>query len=104
MLEVDWEATNGWSNPVIKPFGLLSVHPYNSALHYAVQCFEGQKAFKDDRGNVRLFRPECNMYRLKKSCSRVALPDFDGKELLECIKQLVKLEESWVPPKQGFSL
>ena len=34
----------------------------------------------------------------------LALPDFDGNEFLGCIKELVKLEEKWVPNKRGFSL
>ena len=27
-------------------------------LHYALECFEGMKAYKDTEGRVRLFRPE----------------------------------------------
>jgi branched-subunit amino acid aminotransferase/4-amino-4-deoxychorismate lyase len=32
------------------------------------------KAYKDKRGNVRLFRPDMNMRRLERSCKRIALP------------------------------
>ena len=32
------------------------------------------------------------------------MPDFDGKELLECIKELVRLDEQWIPTTRGFGL
>ena len=43
-------------------------------LHYAVECFEGMKAYKDAQGRIRLFRPDCNMQRLNKSMERLYLP------------------------------
>ena len=60
----------------------MLLHPFNSSLHYAVQCYEGLKAYKNETGAIRLFRPECNMMRFKESAKRISLPDFDGKELL----------------------
>ena len=51
-----------------------------------------------------MFRSDANMFRLKNSMKSLALPDFDGNEFLGCIKELVKLEEKWVPNKRGFSL
>ena len=32
------------------------------------------KAFRDDKDNIILFRPDCNMHRLKNACNKVALP------------------------------
>lgn len=55
------------------------LHPFNSTLHYAVQCYEGLKAYRNEKGEVRLFRPECNMMRFKNSSNKIALPDFDGR-------------------------
>lgn len=45
-----------------------------------------------------------NMDRLNKSAMRLALPEFDEKELLECIKKLVRLEKDWIPEGKGYSL
>lgn len=67
-----------WGCPEIKPFQSLLLHPFNSSLHYAVQCYEGLKAYKNERGQIRLFRPECNMMRFKHSSKCISLPDFDG--------------------------
>ena len=47
ILTVLWDAKKGWGKPEIKPFAPLQIHPFNSSLHYAVQCFEGMKAYKD---------------------------------------------------------
>ena len=74
-----------WDKPKIKPFQNLLLHPFNSSLHYAVQCYEGLKAYRNDNGTIRLFRPECNMMRFKESSRRIALPDFDGNELLKIL-------------------
>lgn len=62
------------------------------------------KAYKDRAGKIRLFRPECNILRLQRSSKRISLPDFDGEELLHCLKEYVKLEERWIPTISEFSL
>jgi branched-chain amino acid aminotransferase len=64
----------GWSKPVIHEFRNLSVHPFNSAIHYALQCFEGAKAFKGTDGKIRMFRVHQNMFRFKNSCKALSLP------------------------------
>lgn len=62
------------------------------------------KAYKDDQGRIRLFRPQLNMSRLRRSSLRIGLPDFSGAEFLKCIKEYVKLEKEWIPNKFGYSL
>lgn len=55
------------------------------------------KAYKTikDSNDLRLFRPELNMKRLKDSMDRLSLPggDFDSQELIKCIGELVRLGE-----------
>ncbi|KAF0853044.1 mitochondrial branched-chain amino acid degradation aminotransferase [Andalucia godoyi] len=104
MLEVDWTAAGGWGAPRIVPYHNLSISPASSSLHYALQCFEGLKAYVDDQNQIRLFRPEKNMERMISSCARLSLPTFDGKELLESLKKLLVLEKSWIPKARGYSL
>lgn len=104
LLEIDWNVDSGWSNPQIIPFDDLKIHPAASSLHYGLQCFEGMKAYLDKDSNVRLFRPDKNMERMKTSCERLFLPDFDGDELTECIKKLIEVERSWIPEGEGYSL
>ncbi|KAA8580003.1 hypothetical protein FQN60_005538, partial [Etheostoma spectabile] len=40
MLTIEWNASEGWQAPHIKPFGNLSLHPATSSLHYAIQAFD----------------------------------------------------------------
>jgi len=44
------------------------------------------------------------MNRLKTSCERISLPDFDGAEAVKCLKELLKVDKSWIPAKEGFSV
>ncbi|CAG8583555.1 13194_t:CDS:2 [Ambispora leptoticha] len=104
MLSIEWEGTIGWSNPLIKPYGPLSLDPSSVVLHYSFECFEGMKAYKDKQGKIRLFRPDMNMKRFVKSANRIALPTFNGEELGECIKELIRVEENWIPQERGYSL
>uniref|UniRef100_A0A5F9CJ60 Branched-chain-amino-acid aminotransferase n=2 Tax=Oryctolagus cuniculus TaxID=9986 RepID=A0A5F9CJ60_RABIT len=104
MLTVEWSSEGGWEKPHIKPFQNLSLHPGSSALHYGVELFEGLKAFRGVDNKIRLFRPNLNMDRMLRSAVRTTLPGFDKEELLECIQQLVKLDQEWVPYSTSASL
>ncbi|KAI9321794.1 aminotransferase [Dichotomocladium elegans] len=104
MLTVEWEADKGWSNPQIVPHGKICLDPGSTVFHYGAGCFEGMKAYKDKNGKIRLFRPDMNMARLNRSSHRIALPNFNGDELLKCISEYVKLDERWIPNERGYSL
>ena len=104
MLEIDWDIENGWHTPKIVPYGDFAISPASSSLHYAVQCFEGMKAYKTASGEIRMFRPDCNMERLQNSMTRLALPKFDEEGFLECMKELIRLDHDWIPQEEGYSL
>lgn len=104
MLVLDWDIENGYSAPKIIPYGDLSLSPAISALHYAIQCFEGMKAYKTAEGKILLFRPDLNMTRMDKSMKRLALPELDKQGFLDCIKELIRLDHEWVPSEFGYSL
>lgn len=80
---------------------------YLTQLALGLQCFEGMKAYKslsDD--SIRLFRPGKNMERLSNSMARLQMPgaDFDREELIQCISELVTLDQAWIPDGEGYSL
>jgi len=104
MLEIEWTETDGWHAPTITPFHSLQLSPAASSLHYALQCFEGMKAYKDAQGRIRLFRPEMNMKRMNNSMQRLTMPSFDGDELIKLLGELLKLEECWIPEGDGYSV
>ncbi|KAL3897756.1 MAG: hypothetical protein SGCHY_003206 [Lobulomycetales sp.] len=95
MLSVEWNKGRGWSAPLIKPYGDISLDPSCPALHYAMQCFEGMKAYRDGEGRIRMFRPDMNMARLQRSMTRLTLPEFSQGEFLKCIQELLRLDQDW---------
>uniref|UniRef100_A0ACB8EVZ6 Branched-chain-amino-acid aminotransferase, mitochondrial n=1 Tax=Sphaerodactylus townsendi TaxID=933632 RepID=A0ACB8EVZ6_9SAUR len=104
MLTVEWSQENGWREPQVRPFQNLVMHPASSALHYSVQLFEGMKAFRGPDKQIRLFRPMLNMERMLRTALRTCLPPFDKSELLECIRQLIRVDQDWVPHSDSASL
>lgn len=104
MLEIAWTQSEGWKAPTISPYHKLALEPSASVFHYASEIFEGMKAYKDKKGNLRLFRPMLNMARMENSAKRLALPTFNKEQVLECIKELVRVEQSWIPAERGYSL
>ncbi|XP_053908400.1 branched-chain-amino-acid aminotransferase, mitochondrial-like isoform X1 [Cuculus canorus] len=104
VLSVEWSCEGGWGRPQIHPFQELRLHPASSGLHYGIQLFEGMKAYRGADDKIRLFRPQLNMERMTRSAARVCLPPFDEGELLECIRELLRLEQDWVPRSETASL
>jgi branched-chain amino acid aminotransferase len=105
MMEVQWTEKDGWGKPQIIPYHKLELPPSCSALHYAIQCFEGMKAYKGENGkDVYLFRPDMNAARLNRSCARLGLPNFSNAEFIKCLAEFVHLERDWIPEKFGYSL
>lgn len=104
MFLVEHVEGQGWGQPVIKPFGNISMHPAAQALHYGVCCFEGMKGYLGKDGKARLFRPDMNMARMKRSTTRLRLADYDADELLECLKQLLRIDKDWLPHQEGYSM
>ncbi|XP_060800699.1 branched-chain-amino-acid aminotransferase, cytosolic isoform X2 [Amyelois transitella] len=94
----------GWQKPEITPFENLSLHPAAKALHYAVQLFEGFKAYRGVDDKIRLFRPDCNMERMNLTAQRSGLPTFDGDELVKCISRLIQIDQEWVPHSENSTL
>ncbi|RKF63367.1 Branched-chain-amino-acid aminotransferase, cytosolic [Erysiphe neolycopersici] len=104
MLSIEWTAKNGWSRPHIIPYQNLSLDPASCVFHYAFECFEGMKAYKDRSGHLRLFRPFQNMARMKKSAARIALPTFDESSVVDLISKLVLIDQRFVSGEKGYSL
>ncbi|RFU35372.1 hypothetical protein B7463_g958, partial [Scytalidium lignicola] len=104
MLTVEWNASEGWQPAKITPYQNLSLDPSSCVFHYAFECFEGMKAYKDSKGQVRLFRPTKNMARMNKSSARIALPTFDSDAMIKLISKFAALEQRFIPDARGYSL
>ncbi|XP_047121507.1 branched-chain-amino-acid aminotransferase, cytosolic isoform X1 [Schistocerca piceifrons] len=105
MLKVAYHASlGGWQKPEITPMENLVLHPAAKVLHYAIEVFEGMKAYRGVDDKIRLFRPDLNMRRMNGSAARTSLPTFDGDELIRCLCRLILIDQEWVPHSEASSL
>lgn len=103
MLEADYE--NGeWKNVEIKPYQPLLLEPSLAALHYGQAIFEGIKAYKDEKGNAYIFRPQDNFRRFNLSAERMNMPVVPEEIFIQGMRQLIALDKNWIPAKKDHSL
>ena len=93
-----------WQTPSIVPYGPLTMDPSARVFHYGQAVFEGMKAYKDEQGDVFLFRPDENYHRINKSAERLAIPAFPENYFFEGLNTLLKLDDAWIKPGLGNSL
>jgi branched-chain amino acid aminotransferase len=103
MLEVDYE-DGEWKTPEIKPYQPLLIGPSLAALHYGQAIFEGIKAYKNDKGEAAIFRPQDNFKRFNISAERMQMPQIPEEIFMEGLKLLVKLDSNWIPQKDDHAL
>ena len=104
MFLMNYDREQGWHDPRIVPYAPFQMDPACMVLHYAQEIFEGMKAYRDEEGRIRLFRPEENFKRMNDSCERMSIPKIDVDFCVEAVKQLVTLEKDWVPTAPNTSL
>ena len=104
MFLMNYDREQGWHDPRIVPYAPFQMDPACMVLHYAQEIFEGMKAYRDEAGKIRLFRPEENFKRMNDSCERMSIPKIDVDFCVEAVKQLVTLEKDWVPTAPNTSL
>ena len=93
-----------WKNARIQPYQDLHLAPSASVLHYAQGVFEGAKAYKNSKGEIRLFRLNDNLDRMCDSAERLCMPTFDKQFVYDAIKQLIFVDEEWIPTDEGTAL
>ncbi len=104
MFNMDYGVEKGWHNPRIEPYAPFSMEPSTMVLHYGQGVFEGLKAYRTEKGDIRLFRPQANFSRLNSSNRKLCIPEIDEAFALEALKQLLEVEKDWVPKAPGTSL
>lgn len=104
MFIMNYDEGQGWHDPRIIPYSPLTLDPASMCLHYGQEVFEGMKAYRADNGEVLLFRPEKNMERMNVSNERLCIPKIDEEFCVHAIKELVKIEQDWIPTQDGTSL
>jgi branched-chain amino acid aminotransferase len=93
-----------WQEPIIEPYAPISLDPSAKIFHYGQSIFEGMKAYKDAEGTTLLFRPLENHKRLNRSAERLVIPQIPEETFMKGLKELLKLDDAWIPTNEGSSL
>jgi len=101
---MNYREGRGWFDPRIEPYGPLSLDPAALVLHYGQEVFEGLKAYRRADGGIQLFRPRDNVKRMNRSANRLCMPDLDVEVTVQAFKELVALDQEWVPRAEGATL
>lgn len=93
-----------WKDFRIEPYDLLSFTPGSAILHYGQSVFEGLKAYRNDVGEILIFRPDKNAKRLNLSAERMCIPTLSEDLFMKGLTELIKKDKEWVPSLSGTSL
>ena len=93
-----------WQQGELPAYGPLSLDPAASVLHYGQAIFEGYKAFAQQDGSIKTFRPHANAERFIRSAARLAMPPLPVDLFVEAGDALIAQDRQWVPPNIGESL
>lgn len=95
---------NEWRDWRIFPFGYIQVSPATPTLHYGHSVFEGMKAYKNEDGEVMIFRPERHWKRLNISADRLCMTSVPEDLFMESLSTLLHLDRDWIPSAPGASM
>lgn len=104
MFIMDYEKGKGWYDARIVPYSPISLEPSAMIFHYGQELFEGLKAYNAEDGRILLFRPDMNAKRSNRSCDRLCMPEIPEDDYVQAIKELVEIDKTWIPTKEGTSL
>ena len=79
----------------------VNVSSFCGAFHYAIECFEGLKAFRGKDGRIRLFRPEENAKRLIRSAKYLGIEAPSVEMFVEMCKRVVLENLDYLPPYEA---
>ena len=104
MVRIEWTDAGGWGEPVVEPYGPLSIDPATAALHYGQEIFEGLKAYRQTDGSISTFRPDANARRFQNSARRLAMAELPEELFVESLRALTAVDKAWVPSDPSESL
>lgn len=103
MLIMDYK-DGKWCEPEIVPYQSFNLDPSTCVLHYGQGIFEGLKAYKNADGKITMFRPYDNFKRMNRSAERLCMPTIDVEKMVEWLKELIMVDEEWIPTAPGTAL
>ena len=91
MLIIDHDEEQGWHDARIVPYQPLELDPAAMVFHYAMESFEGLKAYRTPDGSIQLFRPDKNAQRMINTNHRMCLPSLPVEDFVQAVKAIVSL-------------
>lgn len=76
----------------------VNIHMASTCLHYGQEAFEGLKAYRDKKGNIRIFRWDENAKRMIHSAKGIKMEPVPESLFGKAVKQVVSLNRKFVPP------
>ncbi|SDK37329.1 branched-chain amino acid aminotransferase [Lentzea albidocapillata subsp. violacea] len=104
MVTIRWNREKGWHDAEVGPYSTLALDPAAMVLHYGQAIFEGLKAYRQPDGSIASFRPEANAERFRASARRMAMPELPDELFLESVRQILAVDDRWVPAAPEESL
>ncbi len=104
MATIRYADGKGWYDSRIEARAPISVDPASAVLHYAQEIFEGLKAYRLADGGVAMFRPDANAARFAQSAQRMAMPELPAEVFLQSLREIIKIDEGWLPAGEEGSL
>lgn len=101
MVSIDYTHDRGWHDARVIGYGPIELDPSAIVLHYAQEVFEGLKAYRWADGSIVSFRPDANAARMRSSARRIAIPELPDELFIESLRQLIAVDNAWVPPTGG---
>jgi len=101
LLSISHYTDGQWSAIELKPSDSLSLHPANHVLHYSSSCFEGLKAYRQNNGEVHIFRLDMHIKRMQNSARLLHLPIPDAALLETLIVSVIKEQQDLIPEFPG---
>ena len=87
-----------WSAPEVSRDFDFHFTAFAGVFHYGNSCFEGLKAFRGADGKVRLFRPDENAARIRRSATRLGMAAPTDEMFIEMCKMCVRENIDFLPP------
>ena len=90
-----------WETPRMLATEAMPIHPASHVLHYASECFEGLKAYRNAAGGQHIFRLDKHIARMRNSAEQLCLPVPETDFLEAMITTVVRENQSDIPEFPG---
>ena len=95
---VSYYRDGAWSPLTVSKDFDFHFSAFAGVFHYANACFEGLKAFRGVDGKVRLFRPDENAKRIRRSGAHLDMEAPSEEMFIEACVMCVKENIDFLPP------